>query len=175
MVLANQDTIAKRLGSESFDEWSLYRQKQLKKGKTATFQTFCDWMEVRALALPARGTEKQTQSRESGDRQNTYQQTKARYPQTQGQREQYSRYQTNAQSRPQATPGAPAYCAWCRENDRQDKHSTKDCKLFKEAGTAAQWTVLSRQGFCFLCLNGKHRLPICSELRGTQSKCEKCN
>ena len=132
-------------------------------------------MEVRALALPASGTEKQTQSRESGDRQNTYQQTKARYPQTQGQREQYGRNQGSAPNRTQSTPGGPVYCAWCKDNNRQDRHSTKDCKRFKEASTAAQWTVLSRQGICFLCLNGRHKVTDCSELRGNQSKCGKCN
>ena len=140
MVPHNQEMIARRLGHGGFEEWTFYRQKQLRKNRTTTFQTFCEWIETKAATIQACETKEQTQARETNNRQ-TYQSTQPQSPQSQRRRELYDRYQSNNQNRPQPTPGAPTFCAWCRENELQDDHATKSCRLFKEANNTNQWTA----------------------------------
>ena len=165
----NLEAVAARLGEDELREWRRFRKMTLNEDKPVDFQTFCKWVEVRVSATPVESRAKSTPVR-----QNTYQQTQNGSPQYQGRREQYNRYKNEAQRQPQSTPGAPAYCAWCRENNQQARHSTKDCKQFKEASTADQWMALERRNVCYLCLIGSHRTMDCPELTD-QTRCTKCH
>ena len=72
MVPQNQERIAGRLGKDGFEEWTFHRQKQLRKNKPATFQTFCDWIETKAATFQACKSPQQTHSRELNPKANSF-------------------------------------------------------------------------------------------------------
>ena len=109
----NQELIAKRLGEAALGEWKMYRRKRLNKNRPVTFQTFCDWVELKAAALPDIQHTQHSQSRESAagqssPRENPSRQTSSQQSQPSRSRESY----TKRSSYRQTTPGAPTYCAW---------------------------------------------------------------
>ena len=179
----NQNAIVRRLGNTVYQEWVARRNHLESKQKTVTFSTLCEWLKVKTKNLSdyeepqiqlGKSTSGQAQSRESGSRDNTYWQTQNRYTQNQGQRGQYNRYQAGTQSRTQSTPGAPVFCAWCKDKNRADGHSTKTCNRFKQANIADRWTTVSKYEVCPLCLIGKHSLGRCPAYRGEDSQCQQC-
>ena len=90
------------------------------------------------------------------------------------QRESGNGYRPPSQTRTQPAPRAPAFCAWCKDNNRVATHTTRHCGRFKQASTADRWTAIDRQGTCAVCLIGKHSPGRCPELRGDNSKCQHC-
>ena len=167
-----QELIAKRLGQMGFKEWSWHRQGLQMKDKEVTFQTFYTWIERKARTLIV--CKKNEPAQRNQPRESISQQSQYRSPQVQGQRGPYIRYQPSNQNRSQKSPGAPIFCAWCRESKLQDSHSTRDCTLFKEASNAAQWTALNKQAICPLCLIGSHGVTYCPEYKGQASRCTQC-
>ena len=124
-VKQNQEKIAKRLGESSFKEWTFYRQKQMKKMKIVTFQTFCEWIALRAVTIQVCDPHNPSQSREQSDRPASNRSVQDQSPKNQRNSPLNDRFQFAPRNRPQYTPGAPVYCTWCKDNNRKDDHPTK--------------------------------------------------
>ena len=85
------------------------------------------------------------------------------------------RHQSLPQTRPRPVPRAPAFCAWCKDNNRVATHTTRHCDRFQRASIADRWEAVNRQEICTVCLIGKHSLSRCPEFRGDKSRCQQCN
>ena len=85
-----------------------------------------------------------------------------------------TKYQSFPRRRPMPAPRAPAFCAWCKDNNRVATHTTKHCDRFKKASIEGRWESLDRQGICVVCLIGKHALGRCPEIRRGNYRCQHC-